>query len=166
MSTTESLYNASSREGVLVFSVASKRVSHDFDHDHEHENDHHTTTRFNPTRRRVGSLPQGHSGLWGTPVGPGRTPTVHRCPKGKAVGGPQLVPRQTTDRQTTSLETNVLSASRRQDKRAVQQPGADSHLESYSPLSFFHFFIFSFFHFSCSFMFSILFFLGNMCFFF
>ena len=30
-----------------------------------------------------------------------------------------------------SLVTNVLSANRRQDKRAVQQPGADSHLESY-----------------------------------
>ena len=59
------------------------------------------------------------------------TPTVHQCPKGKAVDEPQLVPRQTTARQTTSLETNVLSAERRQDKRAVQQPGADSHLEPY-----------------------------------
>ena len=39
-------------------------------------------------------------------MGPG-TPTAHRCPKGKAVGGPQLVTRQTTARQTTSFETNV-----------------------------------------------------------
>ena len=31
------------------------------------------------TPRRVGSLPQGHPGLWSTPVDPGRTPTVHRC---------------------------------------------------------------------------------------
>ena len=46
-------------------------------------------------------------------------------------GGPQLAPRQTTARQTTSLETNVLSANRRLEKRAVQQPGADSHLESH-----------------------------------
>ena len=54
---------------------------------------------------------------------------MHQYPKGKVVGGPQLVPRQTTARQTTSLETNVLSANRRQDKRAVHQPGADSHLK-------------------------------------
>ena len=125
MSTTESLYSASSREGVQVSSVASKRVSHE----HEHEHNHHTTTRFKPTRHGVGSLPQRHPGLWCTPVCPGRTSTVHRCPKWKAVGGPQLVPRQTTARQMTSLETNVLSANRRQDKRAVQQPGADTHLE-------------------------------------
>ena len=31
------------------------------------------------TPRRVGSLPQGHPGLWSTPVDPARTPTVHRC---------------------------------------------------------------------------------------
>ena len=39
------------------------------------------TTPSTPTTtpRRVGSLPQGHPGLWSTPVGPGRTPTVHRC---------------------------------------------------------------------------------------
>ena len=71
---------------LLVFSVAHKRVSHD--HEHEHEHDHHTTSRLQPTRQRVSSLLQGHPGLWGTPVGPGRTPTVHQCPKGKAVGGP------------------------------------------------------------------------------
>ena len=32
---------------------------------------------------------------------------MHRCPKGRAVGGPQLVPRQTTARHTTSVKTNV-----------------------------------------------------------
>ena len=74
------------------------------------------------------ALSQGCSGLWGTLVGPGRTPSVHRCLKGKAVGGPQLVPRQTTARQTTSLEANVLSANRRQDARLVQQQVL-SHLE-------------------------------------
>ena len=88
-----------------MFSVAHKRLSHDFDHDH----DHHTTLRLNPTRQRVGSLPQGHPGLWGTPVGPGRTPTVHRCPKGKAVGGPQQTTSDNERQTTTSLETNVLS---------------------------------------------------------
>ena len=30
---------------------------------------------------RVGALPQSHHGLCGTRVGPGRTPTVHLCPK-------------------------------------------------------------------------------------
>ena len=88
----------------------------------------HYTTQPNTTTGWLfasgSSWTLGHTGgsrLW-----------VHRCPKGKAVGGPQLVPRQTTARQKTSLETNMLSANRRQDKRAVQQPGADSHLESYS----------------------------------
>ena len=89
-------------------------------------------TRFSRPRTRpsqhYNTIQPTRQGLWGTLVGPGRTPTVHRCPEGKAVGGP-LVPRQ-----TTSLETNVLSATRRQDKRAVQQPGADSHLESYNLL--------------------------------
>ena len=44
---------------------------------------------------------------------------AHRCPKGKAVGGLEQVPRQTTARQRTSLETNVLSPNRRQDKRSA-----------------------------------------------
>ena len=39
-----------------------------------------TTTTTTP--RRVGSLPQGHPGLWSTPVGPGRTPTLHWCLNG------------------------------------------------------------------------------------
>ena len=38
-----------------------------------------TPSTTTTTPRRVGSLPQGHPGLWGTPVGPGRTPTIHRC---------------------------------------------------------------------------------------
>ena len=35
------------------------------------------------TPRTVDSLPQGHRGLWGTLVRPGRTPTVHRCLNGR-----------------------------------------------------------------------------------
>ena len=44
-------------------------------------------TRPTP-RTRVGALSRCHPGHRDTPVGPGRTPTVHRCPKGEAVGGP------------------------------------------------------------------------------
>ena len=130
MNTTESMNSASSRAGVLVFSVAHKRVSHD--HEHEHEHDHHTTSRLQPTRQRVGSLPRSHPGLWGTPVGPGRTPTVHRCPKGKAVGGPHET---TSDRRQNDTD-------KRQDKRAFSEtgvdcngPGVDTHLESYTNVS-------------------------------
>ena len=44
-------------------------------------------TRPTP-RTRVGALSRCHPGHRDTPVGPGRTPTVHRCPRGEAVGGP------------------------------------------------------------------------------
>ena len=113
MNTTESLNSASSRAGVFVFSVAHQRVSHD--HEHEHRHDHHTTSRLQPTRQRVGSLLRGHPGLWGTPVGSGRTPTVHRCPKGKAVGGPHET---TSDRRQNDTD-------KRQDKRAFSETGVD-----------------------------------------
>ena len=87
MNTTESSrQRRQSSRGVSLLSCIQTRFSRLRPHEHEH--DHHTTTRFNPTRLRVGSLPQGHPGLWGTAVGPGRTPTVHWCPTGKAVGGP------------------------------------------------------------------------------
>ena len=55
---------------------------------------------------------------------PVRTPTVHWCPTGKAVGGPHQAPqddhRQTTTRHRQGLEANVLSAT-----------SAATHLESY-----------------------------------
>ena len=58
---------------------------------------------------------------WGVPA---RTPTVHRCPKGKALGGPTQASQRrppTNDNTTrTSLKTNVLSSA-----------SADTHLESY-----------------------------------
>ena len=130
MSTTESLYSASSREEVSNLSCIQACFSRLRPRPRTRTRPSHCNT-IHPRRHWVGSLPQGDPGLWGTRVGPGRTPTVHRCPEGKAVGGPQLVARQTIVRQTTSLETNVLSVNRRLDKRAVQQPGADSHLESY-----------------------------------
>ena len=57
-------------------------------------------------------------------MGPSRTPTVHRCPKGKAVGGPH---------ETTSDKNDT---DKRQDKRAFSETGVDCtdqvlHLESY-----------------------------------
>ena len=52
----------------------------------------------------------------GTLMGPDRTPTVHRCPKGETVGGPQQLPRhddrQTTPRQRQDLATNMLSGNK------------------------------------------------------
>ena len=77
---------------------------------------HDVTTPTTPTttQRMIGAMPQSHFGLCGTPVGPARTPMVHRCPRGKAVGGPQQALQRrppTNDNNTqTSLETNVLSA--------------------------------------------------------
>ena len=56
---------------------------------------------------RVGALSRCHPGHRDTPVGPGRTPTVHRCPKGEAVGGPYTntthVVRRSTEHITTML---------------------------------------------------------------
>ena len=40
-------------------------------------------------RTRVGALSRCHPGHRDTPVGPGRTPTVHRCPKGEGCGWPK-----------------------------------------------------------------------------
>ena len=48
-------------------------------------------------------------------MGPGRTPTVHRCPKGKAVGRPHET---TSDRRPNETD-------RRQDKRAFNETGVD-----------------------------------------
>ena len=88
MSATESLrQRRQSSRGASILSCTTMVI-----HDHEHElDDHHMSTRISSTRECVGSLPQGHPGLCGTQVGLGRTPLVHRCPEGKAVGGPTKV---------------------------------------------------------------------------
>ena len=83
-----------------------------------------TQTRFSRTRTRTiehylktpTNTTTGWPGLWGTPVGPGRTPTVQRCPKGKAVGGPHET---TSDRRQNDTD-------KRQDKRAFSETGVDS----------------------------------------
>ena len=78
-------------------------------------------------RTRVGALSRCHPGHRDTPVGPGRTPTVHRCPKGEAVGGPSTNSTQLTlfvDPQSLSglnvnmvAELKVRSAARTQPER-------------------------------------------------
>ena len=94
----------------------------------KNEHDHHTTTRLTQHDNRLALclrvILDSGARRW--------VQAGHPRYTGFRKGSPQLVPRQTTARQKTSLETNVLSANKRRDKRAVQQPGADSHLESYS----------------------------------
>ena len=89
-----------------------------------------TTTNTNTTitlqhdstqpRQRVGSLLQGHLGLGGTQVGPGRTPTVHRCPKEKAVGGHNRRPWTKNVRQRQALRQTCLQETSA-DRRAVNE---------------------------------------------
>ena len=104
-----------------VFSVKSKRVSHDFDH-HDHEHDHHTTTRFNPTTalclRVAGGSRQDTHG----------TPMPEREGRGWPTTCSTTDDRQTDDkplRQTCFQQTGVKTNVR------YKQPRADSHLESY-----------------------------------
>ena len=113
--------SASSRAGVSVFSVA-----------HELQPvPRHTWNARNTMMSRLQQHQQPHkegSALCHRvtldSVVPARTDTVHRCPTGKAVGGPQQAPQRrppTNDNKTqTSLLTNVLSAT-----------GVIIHLESY-----------------------------------
>ena len=83
---------------------------------YEHEQKAHTTSRLQQHTTRVGALPQSHLDSVAHGWVPARTPTVHRCPTGKAVGGPTQPPRrrpQTNDNKTpTSLKTNVLSGNK------------------------------------------------------
>ena len=101
MMTTESLNSASSRGGVLVFSVAHERETHPLIHV-ERERIVRTTPRLQPTRQWVGSLSQGHPGLCDTPVGPGRTPTVHG---GSCAGRPWVAHSNSTTRRPTHDNT-------------------------------------------------------------
>ena len=64
-------------------------------------------------------------------MGPGRTPTVHRYPKGKAVGGPQ----QTSDERPSDNDmprTNVLSGKQEQTDVLSTKTGVDRHLYTYT----------------------------------
>ena len=61
---------------------------------------------------------------------PGRTPTVHRCPKGNAVGGPQQT---TSDERPDNdmLRTNVLAGKQVKTDVLSAKTGVDRHLYTY-----------------------------------
>ena len=64
-------------------------------------------------------------------MGPGRTPTVRRCPEGKAVGGPQQT---TTDERLSDNDmprTNVLSGKQVQTDVLSAKTGVVRHLYNY-----------------------------------
>ena len=77
------------------------------------------------TPRRVGSLPQGHPGLWGTPVGPGRTPTVHLCLNG---GRPWVARRNLHEDDQRQQTTGHRQASR---QTCLQRSGIEKLEQSY-----------------------------------
>ena len=72
------------------------------------------------TRTRVGARVTHPPGWVTTPVDPGRTPTVHRCPKGEAVGGPynskknMVAEQQFRIRATTSADSSDYPANTQQ----------------------------------------------------
>ena len=82
------------------------------------------TTPSTPTTRRVGSLPQCHPGLCGTPVGPGKDTHGTPVPERRGRGWPGTTSTRqlpTNNNKTkTSLESNVFLAT-----------GVVIHLESY-----------------------------------
>ena len=95
-------------------------------HDSEHVRTERKTSRLQPTHTRVGSLSQGHPGLCGTPVCPGKDAHGTRGPV-RRKGVARQLHDETTDRQ--GLETNVLSVNK---FRLTQQPSADRHLDTYT----------------------------------
>ena len=94
-------------------------------HDHEHERKPHMSRLQQDQphkeglalRHRVTLDSEAHQWVLA------RTPTVHRCRTGKAVGGPQPAPRD-DHRQTTTRQRQVLSHTCFQ--------GVVKHLESYN----------------------------------
>ena len=65
-------------------------------------------------------------------MGPGRTPTVHRCPKGKAVGGPQQTTSDERPSDNDMPRTNVLSGKQVQTDVLSAKKGVDRHLCAYT----------------------------------
>ena len=61
-------------------------------------------------------------------MGAGRTPTVHRCPKGKAVGGPQQTTSDERPSDNDMPRTNVLSGKQVQTDVLSAKTGVDRHL--------------------------------------
>ena len=61
-------------------------------------------------------------------MGAGRTPTVHRCPKGKVVGGPQQTTSDERPSDNDMPRTNVLSGKQVQTDVLSAKTGVDRHL--------------------------------------
>ena len=94
-------------------------------HDHEHERTEHTMSRLQPTHNGLALCHRVILDSGAHQWVQGRTPTAHRCPKGKAVGAPTQAPRQ-DDRQTTTRQQTGLS------RTCFQETSADRHLYTYS----------------------------------
>ena len=100
-------------------------------HDTEHVRTERKTKQLQPTHTRVGPLSKGHPALCDTPVGPGRTPTVHGGPYAERPWVARQLHDVTTDKRHTTekgLETNVLSVNK---FRMTLQPSANQHLGTY-----------------------------------
>ena len=78
-----------------------------------------------PHQEGLASLPQGHPGPWGTPVGPGRTPTVHRCLHG---GRPWVARRNLHEDDQRQQTTGHRQASR---QTCLQRSGIEKREQSY-----------------------------------
>ena len=85
---------------------------------HEHERTEDKMSRPQPTHRRVGVTLDSVAHWWV----PARTPTVHQCPQGKAVGGPTHAPRDDHRQHDKDKSLRLM---------CFQETGVDTHLESY-----------------------------------
>ena len=86
---------------------------------------HNTRHETQPHNNRVGALVWSHPGDWFTPVGPGRTSTVHGCPsRWEGCGWPETT---TTDKKTTA-HSNIF----RKEQTYVMTPEGVSACRSRS----------------------------------
>ena len=64
-------------------------------------------------------------------MGPGRTPAVHRCPKGKAVGDPKQTTSDERPSDNDMPRTNVHTGKQVQTDVLSAKTGVDRHLYTY-----------------------------------
>ena len=100
-------------------------LTHPSTHVKRQRTERKTPSTTTTTPRRVGSLPQDHPGLWGTLVGPGRTPTVHRCLYG---GRPWVARRNLHEDDQRQQTTGHRQAS---TQTCLQQSGIEKREQSY-----------------------------------
>ena len=95
-------------------------------HDHKHERKTHIMSRLHqhqqPHQEGLALCHRVTLDSVAHPWVPTRTPTVHRYPKGKALGGPTPAPRN-DDRQTTARQRQVSSSN------VLSETGVVIHLE-------------------------------------